>query len=249
MLKRELGPNGFAFAITVAVGGGAALQNIWQSLEDSSDHEFGTDIDSTSCASTVDAFSSPSGWERNETYRKLRRWISSQDVSPSSRALLSNLIASTFAIILLQGRRGRYRPIFRPAENIDIPLTMPIDVNATKYGPSPTLDLTLLLLVRAVDAKIQSMVFKKSESYWTRNLSTVDILGAHRELLLAQPDTVEADRKKEETLWRQRMTTRIDAFIFWACSARSAIATRILTATGVLMLSPFTIKDHVVFLL
>ena len=97
--------------------------------------------------------------------------------------------------------------------------------------------------------KIQSMVFKKSESYWTRNLSTVDILGAHRELLLAQPDTVEADRKKEETLWRQRMTTRIDAFIFWACSARSAIATRILTATGVLMLSPFTIKDHVVFLL
>ena len=150
VLKRELGPNGFAFAITVAVGGGAALQNIWQSLEDSSDHEFGTDIDSTSCASTVDAFSSPSGWERNETYRKQRRWISSQDVSPSSRALLSNLIASTFAIILLQGRRGRYRPIFRPAENIDIPLTMPIDVNATKYGPSPTLDLTLLLLVRAV---------------------------------------------------------------------------------------------------
>lgn len=241
ILKRELGLNGFAFAITVAVAGGAALQRVWQNLEgskgdqawevdlNSAPHEFG--------ASSADTPPAPSVLKRNEIYQKLRKWICFRDVSPSRKAFLSNLISSTLAIILLQRRRGRDRSRSRPMTNIPIPLTMPIDINVTKYGPSPTLDLTLLLLVRAVDATIQSMVFKKSESYWSRsrNISTVDVLGANRELLVGQPGTTKAERSEEGIKWRQKMTTRIDAFIFWACSARFVISTQSLERHRVLM--------------
>jgi hypothetical protein len=231
VLKRELGPNGFAFAITVAVAGGAVLQRIWQHLEDSGgDHGWDADPNPLSNkfgSSSAEAPSGTSRLGRSRIYRKLQRWISSRDVSPSHKAFLSNLISSTLAIILLQAG-GRNRSKSRPMTNIAIPLTMPIDVNVTKYGPSPTLDLTLLLLVRAVDATIQSMVFKKSESYWStsRNLNTVDILGANRELLASHSGALEAERTEEEIRWRQNMTTRIDAFIFWACSARFVINTK-----------------------
>jgi hypothetical protein len=144
-------------------------------------------------------------------------------MSPARKAFVCNLISSTIAIILLQGKGDRNRSRYMPVNSVNIPLTMPIDANATKHGRSPTLDLTLLLLVRAVDATIQSMVFRRSETYWSK-ARTLDILGANGEVLASQAVTAEARRKKEEeTKWRQNMTTRIDAFIFWACSARFVI--------------------------
>jgi len=154
--------------------------------------------------------------ERKDAYRKLRRWIA----SAPRKTFMCNLISSTIAIILLQGKGDRNRSRSSPIKSVNLPLTMPIDANTTKHGPSPTLDLTLLLLVRAVDATIQSMVFKGSETYWSR-AHTIDILGANGEVLVSQAVTAEARKKKEEeTKWRQKVTTRIDAFVFWACSAR-----------------------------
>lgn len=228
VLKRELGPNGFAFAITVAVGGGAALQRLWQLLEDSSGNDRIQDTDLLSSAFSSPVADTPMSLnvlERNQAYRSLRSWISKQDVSPSRKSFITNLITSTIAIILLQGKGGRARrPVAKTS--MDIPLTMPIDVNTTKYGPSPTLDLTLLLLVRAVDATIQSLVFKTSETFWPRSetLGSIDIVGANGEMLVSRGGAAKADRKKlEETKWRQKVTTHIDSFIFWACSARSVL--------------------------
>lgn len=233
---RELGKHGFAFGITVAVGGGAALQHVWQMLEDASvDAEDASQPFGSPPSLPRDATSGSSRLERNETYRKFRRWIYSRDVSPSHKAFISNLFSSTLAILLLQGRRRSKAP---PGKTVNIPLTMPIDTYTTKSGPSPTLDLTLLLLVRAVDATIQSMMFKRSETDWSKS-ETIDILGADGEVLVSQAGTVEAQKKrKEETEWRQRMTTRIDAFIFWACSARLAVS-NCYRALEVLMMSVF----------
>jgi hypothetical protein len=224
VLKRELGPNGFAFAITVAVGGGAALQRLWEILEES-----GQDSDDDDSLSEQFYFSAAhpgsNALERKVVYRMIRifrRW----NASAPRKAFACNLISSTIAVILLQRNGGRNRSS-TPTKSVNIPLTMPIDVNATKQGPSPTLDLTLLLLVRAVDATIQSTVFKESEKYLSK-VHTIDILGSDGEVLVSQTVTAEAQRKDQETKWRQKMTTRLDAFIFWACSARSVIDMQVL---------------------
>jgi len=81
------------------------------------------------------------------------------------RAFACNLISSAIAIILLQERVVAVVQIPAPIKSINIPLTIPIDTNAAKHGSSPTLDLTLLLLVRAVDAIIQSTVFRGPEMH------------------------------------------------------------------------------------
>ncbi|KIM85208.1 hypothetical protein PILCRDRAFT_817207 [Piloderma croceum F 1598] len=216
VLKRELGPNGFAFAITVAVGGGAALQRLWQILE-----EAGQDTDNDSLLEQSDLSAVGSGSNSLESqlwvYRELR-WIA----SGPRRAFACNLISSAIAILLLQGKGGWSRSISTPIKSIDIPLTIPIDANATKHGSSPTLDLTLLLLVRAVDAIIQCTVFRGTEIHLSSSAAhTIDILGSNGEVLVSQAGTAEARRtREEETEWRQKMTTRLDAFIFWACSGR-----------------------------
>lgn len=235
ILNRELGPNGFAFAITVAVGGGAALQRLWQLMEAPSED-----------ADTYSSFeqSSPSAagrqpdagmLERNRTYQKLKKW----SMARPCKAFVCNLISSTIAIILLQGKDSRSRSKSVLIKRVNIPLTIPIDSNATKNGSSPTLDLTLLLLVRAVDATVQSMVFKGSEACCSR-AHAIDILSANGEILVSQPGTAEARNKKdEETKWRQKLTTRIDAFIFWACSARSVVDMYGTNASGMLMILLF----------
>lgn len=232
VLKRELGPNGFAFAITVAVGGGAALQRVWQIWEDSNEQEWDDEIGSPRFDANSHNESPRAHFlERNKTYQTIRKWILSREVSSERKAFLSNIVTSTIAIILLQNT-SRRRVRSQPVKVLDLPLTVSIDT-ATRHGPSPTLDLTLLLFVRAVDSIIQSIVFKRSErrteTYWSRsrNLSTIDIIGENGEMLLSQAGAVEAQQHREkETQWRQTMTTRIDAFIFWACSARCVLEIR-----------------------
>jgi hypothetical protein len=227
VLKREFGPSGFAFAITVAVGGGAALQSLWQILE-----EAGQDTDNDSIFDQPDLSAVGSGSKSSESqlwvYRELK-WIA----SGPRRAFACNLISSAIAIILLQGNGGHSRPIITPIKSINIPLTIPIDTNATKHGSSPTLDLTLLLLVRAVDAIIQCTVFRGTEMHLSTAAHTIDILGSNGEVLVSQAGTAKARRmKEEEAKWRQKMTTRLDAFIFWACSGRSVIDVQTLSTTS-----------------
>jgi len=55
---------------------------------------------------------------------------------------------------------------------------------------SATLDLTLLVLVRAFDALVQGLVFRRA-----------------------------GEEKKQERKRRLAMTTKLDALAFWACSA------------------------------
>ncbi|KAI1797887.1 hypothetical protein LXA43DRAFT_272342 [Ganoderma leucocontextum] len=112
---------------------------------------------------------------------KLRAWLSS--LRGGQRTFLSNVISSTLAIALLHSRRRHA-------------------ASAWVGRPSPTLDLSLLMLVRAMDSVVQLALFKPS--------------GANERHL---PAAV----KEEKRASRRRWSTRLDALVFWACSARCVL--------------------------
>jgi hypothetical protein len=161
ILRRELSPTGFAFAITLAISGGRALDQFWTTLV------------------------AP---QSNSVHPKEKRdW---RQVSASQRTFLANALSSSIAVLLLTSRRRRQHIPTAP-----IPLTIP----APPPRGSPTLDLTLLLLVRAVDAQVQSF-FRRSPA---RKLASYNSR--------AQSDN-------EHVI--QWVSTNLDAFVFWLASSR-----------------------------
>lgn len=109
---------------------------------------------------------------------KVRTWLAS--LKDGQKTFLSNVISSSLAITLLHSRRRHA-------------------MSAWVGRPSPTLDLSLLFLVRAMDSLVQLVLFKPS---------------AESERVL--PAAVQVQRKADRLKW----STRTDALVFWACSAR-----------------------------
>ncbi|KAJ3975356.1 hypothetical protein EV361DRAFT_792548 [Lentinula raphanica] len=191
VLRRELGYDGFASAVTLAIGGGAVLRRLWQSLDDVAK-------DDTKNSST-------------ERRSRMRSWLTYLYSRLTSRhkTFIANVFTSSLSILLLQaGRRRseRLRNIPRPGA-IPIPYTYtpsnPSMTPFTRNTPSPTLDLTLLVLVRAIDVAFQSMILKftsKAES--------------------EPSESPQEKQKKSTNKEKLLLTTRLDALVFWACSAR-----------------------------
>ncbi|PBK77357.1 hypothetical protein ARMSODRAFT_277814 [Armillaria solidipes] len=160
LLRHELGLGGFAFAITLAVGGGATVRHLWTGFDDA-----------------------------DNKYTKIVK--DKLALTSTQKTFISYALSSVIGILLLQ--KGRRR-------------------SNVQNAPSRTLDLTLLLFVRAVDALVQSFVYKRSSRVRVRERS-VDV--EHRPDLLSQ----RLLREKHQTT-RTGFTARIDALVFWACSAR-----------------------------
>lgn len=156
--KRELSVTGFAFAMTVAVGGGAALQRIWQLSPD----DLGVDRLPISMQRVVS---------------RVSRWLSK--VKDSHKTFLSYSLSASLAIALLQ------HPTTRSPK--------------WKHRPSATLDLSLLLLVRALDSVVRSKILPSVQSS-------------------SRPRTKEEEERILEK--RQKYTMNLDALVFWASSAR-----------------------------
>ncbi|KZT02716.1 uncharacterized protein LAESUDRAFT_661269 [Laetiporus sulphureus 93-53] len=178
LLVRELSATGFACAMAVGVGGGAIIREAWNLLcEKLKDEE-----DSTAAGSGT---------------RKLAQYLAS--VKDSHRTFLSYILSSSLAITLFHA--GRIRPA--PVELLlagDIPIMPAITApKARRAGPRPsiTLDLTLLLLVRAMDALTQIGIRKYCE--------------------VTTKDEEKGKRVQEK---KRLLRTRVDAMVFWACSAR-----------------------------
>ncbi|KAF9076285.1 hypothetical protein BDP27DRAFT_1358278 [Rhodocollybia butyracea] len=179
VLRRELGYDGFAFAVTVAVGGGAALRRLWESFD------------------------------RDQQRKKRSSWLSrlNNRLSSCQKTFIANVLTSSLSILLLSaGRRRseRLRNIPRPGA-LPIPYTWtPSNPNSNlnpnlSSSPSPTLDLTLLVLVRAIDVALQSLITKFTN----------------------KPEAeVELAKGKRSNKEKVKLTTRLDALVFWACSAR-----------------------------
>lgn len=167
ILRRELSVTGFPFAITVALGGSSTLRRLWSCLDQrNSESVQGSD---------------PDGVPSFKSLVRLKSW---------QKSFICNLLASLVAITLLQPRR---RPTHM-RKQVDIPLTVPISQKTpqTEQGGrmSATLDLTLLVLVRAFDALVQGLVFNRT-----------------------------GDEKKQERKRRLAIITKLDALTFWASSA------------------------------
>ena len=166
ILRRELSVTAFPFAITAALAGSSVLRRLWNRLDQRN-------------------FESVRGrgGDPNGGFKSLVR------LKPWQKSFVCNLLASLAAITLLQPRR---RPTH--VRKVHIPLTVPIShgtPQAERGGRmSATLDLTLLVLVRALDALVQGLVFKRT-----------------------------GDEKKQERKRRLSIVTKLDALTFWASSA------------------------------
>lgn len=186
ILRKELSASGFAFAMTVAVGGGALIESCWKQITQKDSQA----PDSTSSKHRISVLS-------DILLRNL-------DLAPAYRTFICNLITSVVAVLLLQSRR-RSSPIHK----VDIPLTVPISPSeglADRKSPV-TLDLTLLLLVRTLDAIIQGWFLRRTEK-------TVDTVRSKK---------IERRSTEEKRLIRKtvmELTDKLDAFVFWAASAR-----------------------------
>lgn len=166
VLKRELGASGFAFAMTVGVGGGAALQRLWDAWERT--YKQGeAELEVPSQGLSVRG--------------KVELWMSR--LKHSQKAFAANAISAALAILLLQSGIPRS---FKSTND--------------KKRTSATLPLTLLLLVRAMDAVVRATSFP---------------------VVKATDDEQSAKRVQER---RQRLTSKIDSFVFWASTARSVLS-------------------------
>ncbi|KAL6309966.1 hypothetical protein BKA93DRAFT_177888 [Sparassis latifolia] len=183
VLKREFAFAGFAFAMTVGVGCGAAIRHVWNTACEPSDVNI-------RCEDTNLAL----------CLAKVRRWLSS--VKYVHRTFISNFISSALAITLLHSRRPNYRPTVERAE---IPLLPHISESSALHKslslgprPPPTLDLTLLILVRALDFIVQATLGR-----------------------IARFDELDPKRTPEQKEKRRRLLhSRLDALVFWMSSAR-----------------------------
>ncbi|KAF5374898.1 hypothetical protein D9758_000277 [Tetrapyrgos nigripes] len=193
VLYREFGLNGFAFATGIAVWGGSSLRDLWARFE--------SDIEKP---------------ENVDTNTGIRAWISylNSKLLPRQKTFFAYVIPSLICIWLLQAGR---RPSNRLNRSEPEPVTLPIPYtlaptpSSDKGRVSPTLDLTLLLVVRALDVVIQQFVMHRSEAVSYSRL---------REQQLQSSETMEKQVQMEKARRRMTLTTRIDALLFWACSAR-----------------------------
>ena len=199
-LRRELGPFGFAFAITTAVAGGSFLRNASKNLQKSAVRSQNGDADL-----------GPTGGSLGSTLKNVKHglwhhWTSLSDVQ---RTFLSNAVVSTVAIVLLQQKSTPGRPSGVP----ELPLTLPIDDIPKRNGISPTLDLTLILFVRALDSVVHGGLQDKLLQ---------KLKGKGREV---PPGAIETEEvaltdsgyaKNRINKW----TSNLDSLVFCVCSAR-----------------------------
>lgn len=213
VLRRELGYDGFAFAITLSVGGGAALHYLWNSL----------DTRGLTQSNTLElSVPTPGPGERererekeveeNKTREKfalLRVWESIAGIlkgrlegvklNSEQRTFVANVVASSIGILLLQEGRERTSRMKR----------------GHSTPSSPTLDLTLLLVVRALDSVVQSFIHARSGG---KDQKT------HRSHSAVEPklvkDLLEKERWKRRRAFGEKLSMKVDALLFWACSAR-----------------------------
>jgi hypothetical protein len=125
--------------MTVAVAGAAALEHCWREL-----HEFdNTDLIPGRCPKTFRTI--------------LQRIRATLPQSKARTTFFFNGLTALWAILLLQSGRRSLQ-----TRRASIPLTAPLDVPPDRRAPR-TLDLSLILFVRALDVGFRALLFKYAE--------------------------------------------------------------------------------------
>ncbi|KAF8973929.1 hypothetical protein BDZ97DRAFT_1912380 [Flammula alnicola] len=226
VLRRELGHDGFAFAITLSVAGGAALRKyLWPFLLKNQQQEQLYRVEDESAEDWAQ-------WQDKKVrapgllddsnaglisktilkgiFDRLRSGL--LGLTLGQQTFLSNVISSTAGILLIQAGRERTRQM--QAARRAAASAAPRAVNLT----SPTLDLTLLLLVRAVDSIVQTFILQKPVP--ARSGSRNGRNAEHTAEPKLVHDRLAEEKVRRENKMRQLWTSQVDAFVFWACSAR-----------------------------
>lgn len=207
------------------MGGGAALRHLWNNV----DTPLSASADSLESAPVPAAAAedkmrgkearqavTDAGLMTSQLWESImipvKEWVKSIKLSPERRTFIANVVASSVGILLLQA--GRERAVRLSEAN-------PLKVK--RHGNeriSPTLDLTLLLLVRALDSLVQSFIH--SQIGWRDGDEAPKAKDHHHSA--AEPnlvrDLLEKEQKRRKNVFIDKLTTRIDALLFWACSAR-----------------------------
>lgn len=181
ILGRELRVTGFAFAMTAGVGGGAFLRQLFDVLAEQNSLV----PSKTKDTSMLDC----ARWKLVSCLRSM---------TGLDRTFLANVLSAAIAVTLFH---CRHRAI---ASNTAIPFTPPLFSSSAKpvpfaSRPSITLELTLLFLVRAMDAFAQITIQKGCE-------------------VLEKNDSVYGKQVAEKRT--RLLSMRLDAMVFWASSAR-----------------------------
>lgn len=197
LLRRELGPFGFAFAITAAVAGGSFFQNLFESLINPLDKSL------QNVKSDATAGGLGSTWSA-----KSRLWCYRSSLSDVKKTFLANALASAVAIILLQWKAapGRRRDV------LELPLTLPIPTEdiPKRKSISPTLNLTLLLLVRTLDSVVHGGLQGKLLQTKEREVTPTS----------TEPEKATSGDSTHPRKWINKWTSAIDSLVFCICSAR-----------------------------
>ena len=170
ILKKELSVSGFAFAMTVAAAGGAALERYWIRLS----RKYNQTASTTSKCHKLSILS-------NIILQKL-------DLPPSLRTFICNVATSLLAILLMNSRRRSSQ-----TPKVDIPLTVPISPSegSSDGRPSATLDLTLLFFVRALDSVMQGWFLRRAEKSVDISLPKANAIRQPQELRLIRKKVAE----------------------------------------------------------
>lgn len=195
VLRRDFGLDGFAFAITVCVGGGAAIRRLWRIL----------------ASPKYQAYSILPMSVRT-ICRQCNAYLQALKMTSYYKTFLANVLSSFLGVLLLQAgyRRSRRLRCIRDSSTSGI---FHSDTATHTIRALPTLDFTLLLLVRALDAILQTFIHRSSQPAQPM----VDTARRH-----PTESTKNQFLKKNANPDKQvrDLISRTDAFVFWACSAR-----------------------------
>lgn len=183
LVGRKLRYDGFAFAMTTAVAGGPCLREIWQRM---------VQLQHSSNTKEENGHSSS---PRLDLHGRLSTFIRAIDTHPRQVLFGTNAVAALIGFTLF--RAGKNKTSSRRSLG-----------NAG--AGSPTLDLTLLLVVRAIDALLQTLI----RSAIIPASKFEDGNGQSKGLALVVVEKSRAER------YREKLSVNIDAITFWICGSR-----------------------------
>lgn len=203
VLAKHLSPTAFPFAITLGVTAGAWLNaSRLRTSTSKRDH----DNPEEGRAQKTEKYAHAG----LKALAPIFSWFSSLD--EERKVFICNLLSSTLTILLLRSGNKRIAPR-RTYETLDLPLTLPEGRPGGRV--SPTLDLTLLLFVRALDSLVQRVMSRISSERAT----------VHPVKHLPGQDTSFGDEiaylsSRKPSAQRRTWTGYVDAFTFWSSSSR-----------------------------
>ncbi|KAG2023483.1 integral membrane protein [Coprinopsis cinerea AmutBmut pab1-1] len=193
VLKRELRHDGFAFAITTAVAGGPVLRTLWKKALDAEERDDAAVVTEQNRQRTY----------CQQSYSRLKALLKTLETASNQMLFLTNALATLVGFLLLRSGRERQQIANRARSRRKV----------TGLHSFPTLDFTLFLVVRALDAKVQGFIHDRFSTDPRPTDKPGDAtLESTSQKALSSPNRISKHARQ--------LSMQVDAFAFWLCSSR-----------------------------